>query len=109
VTILPVFPGVQAETWQAINEIRLKCGVMSYGAGNAPDPKHRRLRFYRSQQARDVSGIVNVSQCGAGRVAAVAMRRFGIGFKAAFISGEDHDYEHVVCEIAFSNWVRVKC
>ena len=101
VTILPVFPGVQAEHWQGLLNENVKGAVLlSYGAGNAPDKNTALLALLNAATSRDVV-IVNVSQCGAGRVAAGAYAAGSALVQAGVISGEDMTYEAAFVKLHF--------
>jgi len=96
VTILPVFPGVQAEHWQGLLNNKVKGAVLlSYGAGNAPDKNAALLALLKTATDRGVV-IVNVSQCGAGSVVAGAYAAGSALVVAGVTSGKD-----MTCEAAF--------
>lgn len=93
VTFLPVFPGVQAEHWQGLLNEKVKGAVLlSYGAGNAPDKNAALLGVLKAASERGVV-IVNVSQCGAGSVAAGAYAAGSALTNAGVVSGKDSTYE----------------
>ncbi|MCB5162923.1 asparaginase domain-containing protein [Marinomonas algarum] len=93
VTILPVFPGVQAEHWQGLLNNKVKGAVLlSYGAGNAPDKNPALLAILKQASDRGVV-IVNVSQCGAGSVAAGAYATSVPLIKSGVVSGKDSTFE----------------
>ena len=101
VTILPVFPGVQAEHWQGLLNKNVKGAVLlSYGAGNAPDKNTALLALLNAATSRGVV-IVNVSQCGAGRVAAGAYAAGSALVQAGVVSGEDMTYEAAFVKLHF--------
>jgi len=93
VTILPVFPGVQAEHWQGLLNKKVKGAVLlSYGAGNAPDQNSELLALLKTATDRGVV-IVNVSQCGAGSVVAGAYAAGSALVEAGVVSGKNITYE----------------
>ncbi len=93
VTILPVFPGVQAEHWQGLLNDKVKGAVLlSYGAGNAPDKNPALLELLKAASDRGVV-IVNVSQCGSGSVAEGAYAAGSALTDAGVVSGKDSTYE----------------
>ena len=101
VTILPVFPGVQAAHWQGLLSKRVKGAVLlSYGAGNAPDKDPALLALLKTATDRGVV-IVNVSQCGAGSVAAGAYAAGSALVKAGVVSGIDMTYEAAFVKLSF--------
>ncbi|MCW4628929.1 hypothetical protein [Marinomonas rhodophyticola] len=101
VTILPVFPGVQAAHWQGLLNDSVKGAVLlSYGAGNAPDKDPTLLALLKTATDRGVV-IVNVSQCGAGSVAAGAYAAGSALVKAGVISGKDMTYEAAFAKLHF--------
>ncbi|BFM50362.1 asparaginase domain-containing protein [Marinomonas sp. THO17] len=101
VTILPVFPGIQASHWQGLLNEQVKGAVLlSYGAGNAPDKDLELLSILRQANARGVV-IVNVSQCGAGSVAAGAYAAGSALVEAGVISGQAMTYEAVFAKLHF--------
>jgi len=101
VTILPVFPGVQAAHWQGLLSERVKGAVLlSYGAGNAPDKDPALLALLKTATDRGVV-IINVSQCGAGSVAAGAYAAGSALVKAGVVSGIDMTYEAAFVKLSF--------
>lgn len=101
VTILPVFPGVQVTHWQGLlNESVRGAVLLSYGAGNAPDKDPALLALLKTATDRGVV-IVNVSQCGAGSVAAGAYAAGSALVKAGVISGKDMTYEAAFVKLSF--------
>ncbi|RCX06613.1 asparaginase domain-containing protein [Marinomonas foliarum] len=101
VTILPVFPGVQAAHWQGLLSENVKGAVLlSYGAGNAPDKDPALLALLKTASERGVV-IVNVSQCGAGSVAAGAYAAGSALVKAGVVSGGDMTYEASFVKLSF--------
>lgn len=93
VTVLPVFPGVQAEHWQGLLNDKVKGAVLlSYGAGNAPDKDPALLSVLKKASDRGVV-IVNVSQCGAGSVDAGAYAAGVSLIKCGVVSGKDSTFE----------------
>ena len=101
VTILPVFPGVQAEHWQGLLNDNVKGAVLlSYGAGNAPDKDQALLALLKDASERGVA-IVNVSQCGAGSVVAGAYAAGSALVQAGVISGQDLTYEAAFVKLHF--------
>ena len=101
VTILPVFPGVQVAHWQGLLSENVKGAVLlSYGAGNAPDKDLALLALLKAATDRGVV-IVNVSQCGAGCVAAGAYAAGSALIKAGVISGTDMTYEAAFVKLSF--------
>ncbi|WP_191602162.1 asparaginase domain-containing protein [Marinomonas algicola] len=102
VTILPVFPGVSADHWKGLlNSTNLKGAVLlSYGAGNAPDKDQALLGLLKTATDNDVV-IVNVSQCGSGRVVAGAYAAGSALVKAGVISGKDMTYEAAFVKLHF--------
>ncbi|WP_111639764.1 asparaginase domain-containing protein [Marinomonas shanghaiensis] len=101
VTILPVFPGVQVAHWQGLlNESVRGAVLLSYGAGNAPDKDPALLALLKTATDRGVV-IVNVSQCGAGSVAAGAYAAGSALVKAGVISGKDMTYEAAFVKLSF--------
>lgn len=101
VTILPVFPGVQAAHWQGLLNDSVKGAVLlSYGAGNAPDKDPTLLALLKTAADRGVV-IVNVSQCGAGSVAAGAYAAGSALVKAGVISGKAMTYEAAFAKLHF--------
>ncbi|PYF79605.1 asparaginase [Marinomonas alcarazii] len=101
VTILPVFPGVQVAHWQGLLNDQVKGAVLlSYGAGNAPDKDPALLALLSTATERGVV-IVNVSQCGAGSVAAGAYAAGSALVKAGVVSGQDITYEAAFVKLSF--------
>lgn len=101
VTLLPVFPGVKAEHWQGLLNEQVKGAVLlSYGAGNAPDKDPELLGLLKAASERGVT-IVNVSQCGAGSVAAGAYAAGSALVDAGVISGTDMTYEAAFVKLHF--------
>ncbi|MBU1293800.1 MAG: type I asparaginase [Gammaproteobacteria bacterium] len=101
VTILPVFPGVQVAHWQGLLSENVKGAVLlSYGAGNAPDKDPDLLALLKAATDRGVV-IVNVSQCGAGSVAAGAYAAGSALVEAGVISGKDMTYEAAFVKLSF--------
>jgi L-asparaginase len=101
VTLLPVFPGVTATHWQGLLNDDVKGAVlMSYGAGNAPDKNTALLALLKDAADRGVV-IVNVSQCGAGRIAAGAYAAGSALVQAGVISGDDMTYEAAFVKLHF--------
>ncbi|MBD5772513.1 type I asparaginase [Marinomonas colpomeniae] len=101
VTILPVFPGVQAEHWQGLLNNKVKGAVLlSYGAGNAPDKNAALLALLKTATDRGVV-IVNVSQCGAGSVVAGAYAAGSALVAAGVTSGKDMTYEAAFVKLHF--------
>ena len=101
VTILPVFPGVQAEHWQGLLNEKVKGAVLlSYGAGNAPDKNAALLALLKAATDRGVV-IVNVSQCGAGSVVAGAYAAGSALVEAGVTSGKDMTYEAAFAKLHF--------
>ncbi|ADZ92950.1 asparaginase domain-containing protein [Marinomonas mediterranea] len=93
VTLLPVFPGVSAQSWSGLLTDQVKGAVLlSYGAGNAPDKDDALLAMLKNATERGVC-IVNVSQCGAGSVVAGAYAAGSALVKAGVVSGQDMTYE----------------
>lgn len=101
VTLLPVFPGVAATHWQGLLNDNVKGAVlMSYGAGNAPDKNTALLGMLKSAADRGVV-ILNVSQCGAGSVAAGAYAAGSALVQAGVVSGKDMTYEAAFVKLHF--------
>lgn len=101
VTILPVFPGVQAEHWQGLLNEKTKGAVLlSYGAGNAPDKNAALLTLLKTATDRGVV-IVNISQCGAGSVVAGAYAAGSALVEAGVTSGKDMTYEAAFAKLHF--------
>ena len=101
VTILPVFPGVQAEHWQGLLNENVKGAVLlSYGAGNAPDKNADLLSLIKTTTDRGVV-VVNVSQCGAGDVVAGAYAAGSALVAAGVTSGRDMTYEAAFAKLHF--------
>lgn len=101
VTILPVFPGVQAEHWQSLLNPQVKGAVLwSYGAGNAPDQNQALLDLLKVATDRGVV-IINVSQCGTGSVVAGAYAVGSALVKAGVVSGKDMTYEAAFTKLHF--------
>ena len=101
VTILPVFPVVQAAHWQGLLSENVKGAVLlSYGAGNAPDKDPALLALLKTASERGVV-IVNVSQCGAGSVAAGAYAAGSALVEAGVLSGQDMTYEAAFVKLSF--------
>ena len=101
VAILPVYPGVQASHWQGFLSDGVKGAVLlSYGAGNAPDKDPALLALLKSASERGVV-IVNVSQCGAGSVAAGAYAAGSALVQAGVVSGRDMTYEMAFVTLSF--------
>ena len=101
VTMLPVFPGVQAEHWQGLLNDNVKGVVLlSYGAGNAPDQNQALLDLLKAATDRGVV-IVNVSQCDAGNVVAGAYAAGTALVKAGVTSGKDITYEAAFAKLHF--------
>lgn len=101
VTILPVFPGVQVAHWQGLLSENVKGAVLlSYGAGNAPDKDPALLALLKAATDRGVV-IVNVSQCGAGSIAAGAYAAGSALVKAGVVSGTDMTYEAAFVKLSF--------
>jgi len=101
VTILPVFPGVQAEHWQGLLNEKVKGAVLlSYGAGNAPDKNEALLALLKAATDRGVV-IVNISQCGAGNVVAGAYAAGSALVEAGVTSGKDMTYEAAFAKLHF--------
>jgi L-asparaginase len=109
VTILPVFPGVQAEHWQGLLNNKVKGAVLlSYGAGNAPDKNAALLALLKTATDRGVV-IVNVSQCGAGSVVAGAYAAGSALVKAGVTSGKDMTYEAAFVKLHFLVGLGLDC
>ena len=101
VAILPVYPGVQASHWQGFLSDGVKGAVLlSYGAGNAPDKDPALLALLKSASERGVV-IINVSQCGAGSVAAGAYAAGSALVQAGVVSGRDMTYEAAFVTLSF--------
>ncbi|MCV2403969.1 type I asparaginase [Marinomonas sp. C2222] len=101
VTILPVFPGVQAEHWQGLLNPTIKGAVLwSYGAGHAPDQNQAILTLLKTATDQGVV-IVNVSQCGAGSVTAGTYAVGSALVNAGVISGRDMTYEAAFTKLHF--------
>ncbi|ETX09669.1 aminopeptidase [Marinomonas ushuaiensis DSM 15871] len=101
VTILPVFPGVQAEHWQGLLNEKVKGAVLlSYGAGNAPDKNADLLALLKTATDRGVV-VVNISQCGAGSVVAGAYAAGSALVEAGVTSGKDMTYEAAFAKLHF--------
>ncbi|WP_460754880.1 type I asparaginase [Marinomonas epiphytica] len=101
VTILPVFPGVQAHHWQGLLASDVKGAVLlSYGAGNAPD-KNQELLAMMEKATQNGTVIINVSQCGAGQVAAGAYAVGAALVQAGVTSGRDMTYEAAFAKLHF--------
>ncbi|WOD08701.1 asparaginase domain-containing protein [Marinomonas sp. GJ51-6] len=101
VTILPVFPSVQAEHWQGLLNENVKGAVLlSYGAGNAPDKNADLLSLLKTATDRGVV-VVNVSQCGAGNVVAGAYAAGSALVAAGVTSGRDMTYEAAFAKLHF--------
>lgn len=109
VTILPVFPGVQAEHWQGLLNENVKGAVLlSYGAGNAPDKNADLLSLLKTATDRGVV-VVNVSQCGAGSVAAGAYAAGSALVAAGVTSGRDMTYEAAFAKLHFLIGLGLSC
>ena len=101
VTILPVFPGVQAEHWQGLLNEKVKGAVLlSYGAGNAPDKNEALLALLKAATDRGVV-VVNISQCGAGSVVAGAYAAGSALVEVGVTSGKDMTYEAAFTKLHF--------
>ncbi|KZN13001.1 asparaginase domain-containing protein [Marinomonas sp. TW1] len=101
VTLLPVFPGVQAEHWRGLlNESVQGAVLLSYGAGNAPDKDAELLSVLQQASERGVV-IVNVSQCDAGSVVAGAYAAGSALVNAGVISGQAMTYEAAFAKLHF--------
>lgn len=101
VTILPVFPGLQVAHWQGLLSENVKGAVLlSYGAGNAPDKDPDLLALLKAATDCGVV-IVNVSQCGAGSIAAGAYAAGSALVKSGVISGKDMTYEAAFVKLSF--------
>ena len=101
VTILSVFPGVLVAHWQGLLSENVKGAVLlSYGAGNAPDKDPALLALLKAATDRGVV-IVNVSQCGAGSIAAGAYAAGSALVKAGVVSGTDMTYEAAFVKLSF--------
>lgn len=106
VTLIPIFPGLQAAQIESLLFPQGKEGVvkgavlLSYGAGNGPDANPAFLALLK--KASD-SGcvIVNVSQCGAGAVAAGTYAAGSALLQAGVISALDMTYEAAFCKLHF--------
>ncbi|MFI8622310.1 asparaginase domain-containing protein [Marinomonas sp. NPDC078689] len=101
VTILPVFPGVQALHWQGLLNDKVKGAVLlSYGAGTVPENDQALLEVLKSAVDQGVV-IVKVSQCGSGRVADNDHKDTSGLAKTGVISGKDMTYEAVFARLHF--------
>ncbi|MDB4837045.1 type I asparaginase [Marinomonas sp.] len=101
VTILPVFPGVQAEHWQGLLNEKVKGAVLlSYGAGNAADKNKALLALLKAATDRGVV-VVNISQCGAGSVVAGAYAAGSALVEVGVTSGRDMTYEAAFAKLHF--------
>lgn len=101
VTLLPVFPGVKTEHWLGLLNDEVKGAVLlSYGAGNAPDRDPDLLDVLAKATERGVV-IVNVSQCGSGRISVGAYAAGSALVKAGVISGSDMTYEAAFAKLHF--------
>ena len=101
VTLLPVFPGVQASHWQGLLDSKVKGAVLlSYGAGNGPDQNQDLLDLLKTANDRGVV-IVNVSQCGTGAVSAGTYAAGSALVRAGVISGADMTFEAAFSKLHF--------
>lgn len=101
ITLLPVFPGVQASHWLGLLESNVKGAILlSYGAGNAPDQNPELLSLLKASNDRGVV-IVNVSQCGNGAVSSGTYAAGSALVQAGVISGRDMTFEAAFTKLHF--------
>ncbi|TBR44690.1 L-asparaginase 1 [Marinomonas agarivorans] len=101
VTLLPLFPGIQAEQLTGLLTPEVKGAVLlTYGAGNGPD-KNQALLALLKQATNRGCVIVNVSQCGVGAVAADAYATGSALKLAGVISAYDMTYEAALVKLHF--------
>jgi len=101
VTVLPVFPGVQAQHWQGLLNPQVKGAVLlSYGAGTVPDADPALFDLLKSAVDQGVV-IVNVSQCETGRIANNDTSENESLAKTGVISGKDSTYEAAFARLHF--------
>ena len=74
--------------------------LLSYGAGNAPDKDPDLLALLKAVTDCGVV-IVNVSQCGAGSIAAALYAGGSALVKSGVISGKDMTYEAAFVKLSF--------
>ncbi|MEL0613892.1 asparaginase domain-containing protein [Marinomonas arenicola] len=101
VTVLPVFPGVQAQHWQGLLNPQVKGAILlSYGAGTVPDADPALFDLLKSAVDQGVV-IVNVSQCETGRIANNDTSENESLAKTGVISGKDSTYEAAFARLHF--------
>ncbi len=101
VTLLILFPGIQAEHIQGLLGEQVKAAVLlSYGAGNGPDNDPALLNTLKAASERGVV-VVNVSQCGAGTVNSEAYATGSALVKVGVISALDMTFESAFAKLHF--------
>lgn len=106
VTLVPIFPGLQAAQIESLLFPQGKEGVvkgavlLTYGAGNGPDANSEFLALLK-RASESGCVIVNVSQCGAGAVSAGTYAAGSALVQAGVVSALDMTYEAAFAKLHF--------